>query len=343
MGSLYPVLVKVIKLSRNGQTVYLLGTSSKRIVDLLPEEKAQLDIVLKALNEITHIKQRKIQFLHENPSFIGNLPCYLDYDGEGYSKFNCFLEYAKQIIGQLNNPEISLQGIEGRAIANKVACLLLHGGDFQQFDAFRDENKASEIIQNMNFKHLLDELDVQLQTLKEDIVNVPNEFEKELCSKQIEYCKNGVAYLKRQIRETRWPEEQSVVKFAKQSSDQEIESLIDTILLSTSRFLDSSIGHRILKSNTETDIVVVTGFSRMNGICQYMDTSKWSYDAECGNYSEPVNDLELNLVMRHLKFSEKLMIQLKDLNNYAHQFVVSACGSASSYLKSLGISSYLSK
>ena len=92
-----------------------------------------------------------------------------------------------------------------------------------------------------------------------------------------------------------------------------------------------------MKSNPNEDIVVIAGALHMNPIHQYMMGLGWNRAIYRGALFERdrVTQEELDSVMRHKYFSERILCQLKELGVQSQRSISTTYAVISSYLKSL--------
>lgn len=327
----YSILVTVDKFTRNGQTVYLLGDYHTNNEELAQEEKEQIDLVLRVLSERAQEKQRKIQILYEKASTTVH-----KINSRNWEPVYRFTINIDELLGPLNNPDITLHDIENRIVSGEIAFLFRCRGDLEYQDAYFDRDKAPKALKDITFKDLFNELASQTQALEEDIKNVPSEAERERCRERLNYCHRGLAFLNREIAQLNWPEDRPVIELAKNSYEDCCEEYTAIITRQTSRFLDASVGHQIIKSNPNEDIVVIAGAFHMCGIMQYMIGLGWNRDAHCGNIErEFLTQDEIDSVMRHKHLSERALLQLKELGAQAQRSVATTYATLSTYLKTL--------
>jgi hypothetical protein len=328
----YPILILVEKFTRNGQTVYLLGDYHSRGKELAQEEKAQIDLVLAALNEHAQERQRKVRILYEKGSTTARFCNFMNWE-----KVYRFTINIDELIPELNNPDITLHDMENRVVAGEIGFLLHCNGDLKYQDGHFDRDKAPKELKDIMLKDLFDELHAQAHALEEDINNIPTEPEKERCREQLKYCMRNIDFLKQDLGWVESPEEKPFIELAKQLGRGTCEELLNSVVNYSSSLFEANIGHHIMKSNPNEDIVVIAGALHMNPIEQYMIGLGWKRDVYCGNYERDlVTQDELDSVMRHKYFSERILHQLKELSAQTHHSISTTYAVISTYLKALG-------
>lgn len=320
------------KFTRNGQTVYLLGDYHSTGKELAQEEKAQIDLVLAALNERAREKQRKVRILYEKASTTARFGNFMNWE-----KVYRFTINIDELLPELNNPDITFHDVENRVVAGEIGFLLHCKGNPQYQDAYFDRDKAPKELKDIMLKDLFDELLSQARALEEDIKNIPTEAEKERCREQLGYCRRNIDFLKRDLGWVESPEEKPFIELAKQLGEGTCEELLNSVVNYSSSLFEANIGHHIMKSNPNEDIVVIAGALHMNPIEQYMIGLGWSHDAYCGKFERDlVTQEELDSVMRHKHFSERILHQLKELGIQTQRSISTTYAVISTYLKALG-------
>lgn len=330
MGLVCP-MIKVMKCTRNGQTVFLLGAGTCNKLEHLKQEWRQIDLVIELLQERVQTQNRKIRVLYEKAPQCVKAACAVPLADSNRQRVDRFRVNFDDLINDLQNPNFILQDVPVQLVEREVAYALTFKDDPEFEEKYFDERSPKE-LRSITLNDFIKELYKQKNELRDDAMNmqVQTERVRSICeltkaSRQLEIFN--------QFQTQFYRTDQPVVDVIKDISDESCAQLYEDICRVSNYFFEAFIGHEIIKSDPQEDLVIITDPECDFGIYQYMIGLGW--DAVYTPYKDnPIllSEAEIDDVFCQRAVSEKILLKLQKWTEKTQQTVGTLYQSALTYL-----------